>query len=245
MGPESKLSFVVCLFLTLQYHRSEGFRSPLHHARTMPETPPRPVPHLQPRLTVQASTAAPPRAVWYSDPDVGRDRSSIIEMPLEEALRLPSSRFILSRKGEVAVKRCKTAAASVDDDDDDGAEAATTTTTTMTTPELASRRGVDGLFVPFAQLPAEWTTLEDVVAAWVGSKGGLDFWALDLPPAAVETADEVLGIRSAADEAADGGWEMAPMRQFGDRMTSREDAALYATANGMVSYSVQHASSSP
>ena len=60
-----------------------------------------------------------------------------------------------------------------------------------------------------------------------------------------ETADEVLGIRSAADEAADGGWEMAPMRQFGDRMTSREDAALYATANGMVSYSVQHASSSP
>ncbi len=160
---------------------------------------------------------------WYQDSELGRDRSAILEMPLEDALQSPSSRFILTHAGSVLVKRPRHGRNTTLKDD---------------------RFSVAGLFLPFDRLPPGASDDEDAVVAWLGSKSGMDFWVLDLPAGGGSSAhpysvESLLALRRAKKDD-DDGWEAAPLRQFGDRMESAEDAAVYATANGLVAFHRSH-----
>jgi NAD+ diphosphatase len=73
--------------------------------------------------------------------------------------------------------------------------------------------------------------------AWVGQKLGLDYFAVDISE--LNDSDELYANLS---DACDAGQVVvrAPLRQFGDLMASAEEAALYATANGLVLFHRAH-----
>ena len=147
------------------------------------------------RATSQSSTQTPDGA-WFSDPNISRDRSRVIQ--LDESHKLPSARFILSYRGSVCARR-------------DGS-------------------GVSGLFVPFGKCTPDFFG-EGALVTWIGNCDSIDYWSLDC---AVDPEPFLAGIDD-KDAVA-----VAPLREFGDTMASRKDAALYATANGMTAFHRAH-----
>ena len=176
------------------------------------------------------ATHSSPRAatsVWYSDPEVGRDRSHILSAPsLDEVYQRPTTRFVLSQAGSVFVRR-----------------------------DPASLDVVTGLFLTRSNLETEWLHAagdggpSEAVIVFVGTTpSGTDVFAIDLPEEFPSQSSEALAAKvSDVPHRGSSGRilttsyvESSPLRQYGDLMLSKEDAAVYATANGLIAFHRSH-----
>ena len=99
----------------------------------------------------------------------------------------------------------------------------------------ADGAAVHGLFFSSATSPTTWWNQESSEVAWIGEKSGRDYFVVDIN----DDADEAFAnLGGACDDSHV--LVRAPVRDYGDRMVSSEEAALYATANGLALFHRAH-----
>lgn len=141
------------------------------------------------------------QAVWYSDPDLERDRSHVLSAPsFEDAVKSEDARFVIVRDRNVFVQSTS-----------------------------GNSSFVEGLFLHRHECLEEWFYHNSSVVAWLGRKKGKDYYVVDISP---DTFPAPFGGHERILS--------APLRQFGDNMQSMEQAAIYATANGVVEFHRSH-----
>ena len=108
---------------------------------------------------------------------------------------------------------------------------------TVCAQSTADGETVRGLFFSCATSPAVWWNDELTEVAWIGQKSGRDFFVLDN-----SDWDDAEKLLANLGDACDDGqiFVRAPVREYGDRMVSSEEAALYATANGLALFHRSH-----
>lgn len=156
-------------------------------------------------------------AVWYSHPDIGRDRTHLTQT--KRNFSSPnsdnSSRFLVVGKlgmqyegldGSDSVKPTYHSTADI--------SRFLVQYTDISSVEKLEERSDDSSLDPTCPL-----------LAWVGSFEGQDYWVVYLPTLAIQNDDDIF-------------W--APLREFGDRLSSAVDAGIASTANGLIEFHKTH-----
>lgn len=167
------------------------------------------------RRSVLASLKADAAEPWYSHSDLERDRSHILETS-SEVWSSPSSKYVVLEESKGMYHR-------VLDTTNDRSE---TEPLFFKYQELEQLVGADEIV---AALRGESETL----IAWVGTYKGSDYFVCHL-------ASEVSTKTKVKDLMGDENVSVAGLRDFGDRLERRIDAAILASSNGLVEFHKAH-----
>lgn len=160
------------------------------------------------------SLMSDPTRPWYSHADLKRDRSHILDSPLQVASSA-SSRFVLLEASKGMYHR-------------------------VLDPS-STKSEIEPLFLSYQQLEQLIDTEEIEAAlrgdhrnliAWVGNSKGNDYFVCHVKEEIAEArVTQVLGDKHT---------RVGGLRDFGDRLSGRMDAAILATSNGLVEFHKSH-----
>lgn len=225
--------------------------------------PPRPVNSLA-RLQLSSSTASDdsiepstgerqqsskskrsPRRPWYSDPNLSRDKSRVVKVARasggkkgrQVAATSDGARFALFLGREAYHISIE------DDGGEGGGRSSASEPLFLTYEELKEALGEGLTEGAISEDPSSGTTL-----AWIGEKDGLDYWALRLPVPGDDEDDlvsdrltETVRRRQDLPPSSPVSVSRCPLREVGDGLESASDAAVLATANGLLEFHATHA----
>jgi NADH pyrophosphatase NudC (nudix superfamily) len=155
-----------------------------------------------------------PAHPWYSHSDLKRDRTHLMDSPLQ-VLFSNSSRFVLLETSKGMYHR-------VLDPVSNEAE---------TAPLFLSCLQLEHL-MKTEEIEASFLGNHINLIAWVGNSEGLDYFVCYF--------QEPLAADSIAELMSDTTIRISKLREFGDRLTQRMDAAILATSNGLVEFHKSH-----
>jgi NAD+ diphosphatase len=176
-------------------------------------------------LTTASQQHSPP---WYSDPTIGRDKSHVVnnEEDMLRTLRKPTSKYItITKQGILHLSASAPSPLLPDTNTNTNTNTNTTVVTPLYTP---ATEFLEGLAKKGQSLEQALQVDDGSVLAWVGEYAGNDFWV-------AYYADEDLPL-----EFPKPGVVQQPLREFGDQLQNRLDAAILATANGLVEFHKAH-----
>lgn len=151
------------------------------------------------------------RNIWYASGDIDRDRTRVLDpTDAKEVLVAGSSRFIVMQRNRGMLHH------AVQDHTED------------CRPLFLNLDEINALVGrPVEDVLDSMSESSDLLA-WVGQFQDVDYWVVRL-----SDESSILGSPAA-------GTMMAPLREFGDRLSSSTDAAILATANGLVEFHDSH-----
>ena len=177
---------------------------------------------------------------WYSSPSIGRDRSHVLsDNDVQRVLPLDTSRFLLveDKRGMYHQEATQS-----------GSTAPLLLTFDKTQTLLQDKYGASLLSPPTT---ADHTDDKNDclrLLAWVGKLEDIDYWVVhlqhdeELPTLVADNVliDQIDGSVHDGSSTPDMTIEAKPLREFGDRLSSGTDAAILATANGLVEFHKSH-----
>lgn len=180
---------------------------------------------------------------WYSDPTLLRDRGHIIQSTAsyQDITSFPNSRFVLFNERNVAVLKA-------DEYQHDNQNDDTILPLYMNFDEMKLLTEKCGMPV-FDDIVPEENSIgpnnDNFELVYVAQRNNLNFWALNLIDQNKRDnkndvlQDENVGITSSLLEQYPLA-ELGALRSFGDRLTNATDAAILATANGLLEFHRAH-----
>lgn len=155
-----------------------------------------------------------PTQPWYSHSDLKRDRSHVLESPLSIA-KLDSSRFVVVEGSRGMYHRILDI----------------TNSRSEVEPLFLSYQELERL-IGAGEIDASLRGDHRNLIAWVGNFDGNDFFVCQLKENMVEVC---LGEFHNSAEV-----QVSNLRNFGDRLSRRMDAAILSTSNGLVEFHKSH-----
>ncbi|KAI2512298.1 NAD+ diphosphatase [Fragilaria crotonensis] len=155
-----------------------------------------------------------PTQPWYSHSDLKRDRSHVLDSPLTIA-KLDSSRFVVVEASRGMYHRI------VD----------VTNNRSEAEPLFLSYQELERLIGP-GDIDASFRGDNPNLIAWVGHFDGSDFFVCHLKENIAEVS--LVEVLDTAEV------QVSNLRNFGDRLSRRMDAAILSTSNGLVEFHKSH-----